>query len=68
LFDENDMARNPKITSNDEDVEDCNIRTEENPKIVKLSKMLSPEVKKDYIKLMKDFLGVFSWSCDDLKV
>jgi ribonuclease HI len=27
LFDENDVARNPKITANDEDVEDCNIGT-----------------------------------------
>jgi hypothetical protein len=27
LFDENDVARNPKITANDEDVEYCNIRT-----------------------------------------
>jgi hypothetical protein len=30
--------------------------------------MLSPEVKQDYIKLMKDFLDVFTWSYDDLKV
>jgi hypothetical protein len=68
LFDENDVARNPKITANDEDVEDCNIGTEENPKIIKLSKTLSPEVKQDYIKLMKDFPDVFAWSYDDLKV
>jgi hypothetical protein len=40
LFDENDVARNPKITTNDEDVEDCNIGTQENPKIIKLSKIL----------------------------
>jgi hypothetical protein len=43
-------------------------RTEENPKMVKLSKTLSPEVKQDYVKLMKDFLDVFAWSYDDLKV
>jgi hypothetical protein len=53
---------------NDEDVEDCNIETQENLKIIKLSKMLSPEVKQDYIKLMKDFPDVFAWSYDDLKV
>jgi hypothetical protein len=68
IFDENDMARNPKITANDEDVEDCNIGTQENPKIIKLSKMISPEVRHDYINLMKDFPDVFSWSYDDLKV
>jgi len=27
LFDENDVAKNPKVTTNDEDVEDCNIGT-----------------------------------------
>jgi hypothetical protein len=68
LFDENDVARNPKITVNDEDVKDCNIETQENPRIIKFSKMLSPEVKQNYIKLMKDFPDVFSWSYDDLKV
>jgi len=68
LFDENDVAKNPKIIASEEDVEDCNIRTEENPKMVKLSKTLSPEVKQDYVKLMKDFSDVFTWSYDDLKV
>jgi hypothetical protein len=42
LFDEN--AKNLKITASEEDVEECNIGTEENPKMVKLSKTLSPEV------------------------
>jgi hypothetical protein len=45
LFDENDVARNPRITMNDEDVKDCNIGTQENPKTIKLSKKLSPEIK-----------------------
>jgi hypothetical protein len=36
--------------------------------MIKLSKTLSPEVKQDYIKLMKDFPDIFSWSYDDLKV
>jgi hypothetical protein len=62
------MARNPKITANKEYVEDCNIGTKENPKIIKLLKTLSPEVKKDYGKLMKDFPNVFMLNYDDLKV
>jgi hypothetical protein len=53
LFDNNDVARSPKITANDGDVEDCNIGTQEDPKIIKLSKTLSPEVKQRYISLMK---------------
>jgi len=42
LFDKNYVAKNPKITSSKEDVEDCNVRTKENLKIVNLSKTLSP--------------------------
>ena len=67
LFDKSDVAKNPRIDASEEDVEECNIKTEENPKIIKLSKTLSSEVKQDYIKLMKDFPDVFAWSYDDLK-
>jgi hypothetical protein len=42
LFDENYMVKNPKITASEEDMEYYNIRTEENPKMIKLSKMLIP--------------------------
>jgi hypothetical protein len=68
LFDENDVAKNPKIIASAEDMEDCNIKTEAEPKMVNLSKHLSPEVKKDYIKLMKVFPDVFAWSYNDMKV
>jgi hypothetical protein len=67
LFDNNDVARSPKITTDEGDVEDCNIRTPEDPNIVKLSKNINPEVKESYVKLMKEFPDVFSWSYDDLK-
>ena len=53
LFDNNDVARSPKITANEGDVEDCNIGTQEDPKVIKLSKTLIPEVKQRYIVLMK---------------
>jgi hypothetical protein len=68
MFDENDVAKNPNITASEEDVEDFNIENKENSKMVKLSKTLSLEVKQDYVKLMKDFLDVFTWSYDDLKL
>jgi hypothetical protein len=35
LFDNNDVARSPKITVNEGDVEYCNIETLEDPKIIK---------------------------------
>jgi hypothetical protein len=67
LFDNNDVARSPKITVDEEDMEDCNIGTPKDPKIIKLSKKLSPKVKERYVKLIKEFPDVFSWSYDDLK-
>jgi hypothetical protein len=42
LFDNNDVERNPKVTPNDEEIEDCNIGTKEEPKIIKLSKITQP--------------------------
>jgi hypothetical protein len=67
LFDENDVAKNPKITANNEDIEDCNIGTQENPKIIILSKTLSSKIKKRYINLMKYFPDIFAWSYGDLE-
>jgi len=53
IFDFNDVAKNPKYEPIGDDVEDCNIGTEENPKIVKLSKTLPPKEKQKYIELFK---------------
>ena len=44
-FDQNDVAKNPKVKPVENAVEDKNIGTEENPKIVKLSKKLPEEEK-----------------------
>jgi hypothetical protein len=41
MFDKNDVAKNHKITASAEYVEDCNIRTKAEPKMVELSKTLS---------------------------
>ena len=35
IFDENDVAKNPKITVSKEDMGDCNIKTKENLQMVK---------------------------------
>ncbi|MCY6488329.1 hypothetical protein, partial [Actinobacillus pleuropneumoniae] len=44
-----------------------NIGTTENPKMVKLSKALSPKVKKEYIRFLSSFSNVFAWDYSDLK-
>ena len=49
LFDENDVARNPKVIPNNDEVEDYNIGTDVDPKIIKLSKALDFENRRKYI-------------------
>ena len=68
IFDNNDVARNPKVSPSDAKVEECNIGTEQEPKIINISKILTSEKKERYIKIMKAFFDVFAWSYDDLKV
>ena len=48
-------------------IEDRNIGTKENPKIVKLSKNLSAKEKEEYVNLMKNYTDVFAWSYEYLK-
>jgi hypothetical protein len=68
LFDNNVVARNPKLSLSDVEVEECNIGTKQDPRIIKISKSLTIENKERYIKLMKELFDVFAWSYDDLKV
>jgi ribonuclease HI len=67
LFDFNDVAKKPKIEASGKEVEECNTGTEENPKMVKLSKSLPPEKKLKYIELFKEYVDVFSWGYEDSK-
>ena len=60
IFDLDDVAREPQFIPNCEDVEEVNIGTEEQPKIIKIESTLSPESKQRYISLMKDYSDVFS--------
>ena len=50
------------------EVKDCNIGTNEDPKIINISKNLPPEAKKDYFALLKKYSKVFAWKYEDLKV
>ena len=61
------MAKNPKIEPTGAAVEECNIGSEKNPKIIKLSKSHTIAEKQKYIALFKEFSDVFSWSYEDLK-
>ena len=67
LFDQNDVAKDPKEKLADNAIEDRNIGTKENPKIVKLSKNFLAKEKEEYVDLMQKYTNVFSWSYEDLK-
>jgi hypothetical protein len=58
LFDCNDVAKKPKIEAHRQEVEECNIGTEEKPRMIKLSKSLPPEQKLKYIELFKEYSDV----------
>lgn len=61
------MARKPSLLPTEKGVEDVNIGSAENPKMVKLSKALPPQVKSKYISLLSYFTDVFAWDYSDLK-
>ena len=44
-----------------------NIGSATKPKLIRLSKNLSPEVRQRYLDLMKEYIGVFAWDYSDLK-
>ena len=41
FYDQNDVVKSPNMKHDDEEVESCNLGTPENPKLIKLSKILS---------------------------
>ena len=59
IFDQNDVAKDPKVNPNRNDIQDQNIGTKDSPKIVKLSKNTSLEENKKYIDLMKNYTDFF---------
>ena len=52
----------------DKGVEDVNLGTADPPKLVKLSKALSLEVKAKYVRLLSEFSDVFAWDYSNLNV
>ena len=67
LFDANDVFVNSNKTHQEEEMEDCNLVTQQEPKIVKLFKGVPKNYKERYIDLFKKYMDVFSLSYEDLK-
>jgi hypothetical protein len=67
LFDQDDITLKSTLRPQPEEVEDCNIRTKEDPKLLKISKYLPSQVKYKYFEFLKQYKDVFAWSYDDLR-
>ena len=67
LFDQDYIPLKSTLQPQPEEVEDCNVGTNENPKMVKISKYLPTQIQSKYVELIKKYKDVFSWSYDDLK-
>lgn len=53
------MAIKPSLVPIKKEVKYVNISTDDKPKLLKLSKKLSPEVKAQYVRLLSEFFDVF---------
>lgn len=68
LFDNNDVAKSLGVNPNNEELQDVNIGTKQDPKVVKVASKLPQEIKEKYIQLLQKNADVFAWSYEDLKV
>ena len=67
IFDDNDVFKKSMSKTPDEEVEECNIRTTENVRNIKLSSTWPLNAKVKYLNLLKKYKYVFSWSYSELK-
>jgi len=67
LFNQDYVAQKPSLLPTKKGVEDENIGSAENPKLLKLSKALPPQIKAKYISLLSSFNDVFAWAYSNLK-
>jgi hypothetical protein len=67
LFDGNDVEVKGKVSDEDDDIAECNIGTQEEPKFVRLSSNLTRGQRAKYTKLLREFADVFAWTYEDLK-
>jgi hypothetical protein len=66
IFSHDDIPLKTTLQPQPEEVEDCDVGTKEVPRLVKLSKYLSPEIKRKYAELLRQYKDIFSWSYDEL--
>ena len=68
LFDQNDVVRTPGVVPTEMEVEDFNIGTVQHLKLIKISKKLPEETRREYLALLRKYSIVFACKYEDLKV
>ena len=68
MFDQNDVARTPRVAPTEIEVEDFNIGIVVDPKFIKISNNLPQKARGGYLALLKKYSKVFAWKYEDLKV
>ena len=67
IFDNNDVFLKPGEKEDGNNIVDCNIGIENDPKYVKISKSLTDETKNEYKNLLQQYADIIAWSYNDLK-
>jgi hypothetical protein len=67
IFNNNYVSRKYVMKIQEQEVVDCNIGTNANPKIVKISRALPNKHRDMYVILMKKNVDIFSWSYEEFK-
>ena len=67
IFSKDDTPLKLAMQYSKENVVECNIGTQEHPRMVNISKSLSTEQRNRYIKLLKEYVDVYAWYYEDLK-
>ena len=67
IFDNNDVFIKSESKTDKNSTVDCNIGIENDPKYVKISKLLTEESRGKYESLLQQYVDVFTWSYGDLK-
>ena len=68
LFYQNDVSRTLGVVPTDIEVEDFNMGIAQHPKLIKISKKLPKEARREYLALLSKYSKVFAWKFEDLKV
>jgi hypothetical protein len=67
LFDQNDMPLKSSLQPQPEEVEDYDIGTKEESRIVKITNYFPPEVKSKYKDLLGWYKDIFAWSYEEMR-